>query len=215
MMKLKYIDGVIKNDDGDVLDCPILKIQKALGLRDMEIKRDKNGQSVISAILSEVDKVDSDYDVIKEGAFDNSIKELSHLQMLKMHQRGDIVGRWSDIKMDGKHLVATGVLYDGDKGYDMAKMTRTLIDSGDLKGVSIGFRPKVWTNVKDENRPYGWDIHDLELREASIVDVPANDSAKVTEVKMKLAGKLDAIARQNSVEETFLKFLEDNPQFKR
>jgi len=186
----KFTDENVKDDSGVIVmsECPVVTLKKALVFEDIEIKRNKDGFSHIKAVLSEVDKVDADNDKIMPGAFDKSIEELDHMVMLKMHQRDQIVGRWDNLHMDGKLLKADGIIYDGDKGYDIARMTRFLIDTGDMSGVSIGFRLKVWQTVRDEEggRPYGWDIYDLELMEASIVDRPANDSAQVTDIKAEL-----------------------------
>ena len=143
----------------------------------------------IKAILSEVDKVDSDYDVILPGAFDGAIAEKMEPPMLYMHRRGEIVGKWSSLRMDGKLLKAEGVLYTGDDGFDLAKRTAKLIKTGQMSGVSIGFRPIEWKNVSTTSRPYGWDIESLDLKEASIVDYPANDSAEVTDLKRKFDDK--------------------------
>ena len=140
----------------------------------------------IKAILSEVDKVDSDGDIILPGAFDDAIKTVSDLLMLYMHKRGEIVGKWDNLRMDGKLFKADGVIFSGDDGYDRAKMAAKLIKAKLMKGVSIGFRPTEWKSVSIDDRPYGWDIEALDLKEASIVDVPANSSAEVTDIKQKM-----------------------------
>ena len=153
----------------------------------------------IKAILSEVDKVDSDFDVILPGAFDDAIEGKMEPNMLYMHRRGEIVGKWSSLRMDGKLLKAEGVLYTGDEGFDLAKRTVKLIKTGQMDGVSIGFRPVQWKNVSTPERPYGWDIESLDLKEASIVDFPANDSAEVTDLKRKFDDKESEDADRGSV----------------
>ena len=160
----------------------------------------------IKAILSEVDKVDSDYDIILAGAFDEAINEKFEPPVLFMHRRGEIVGQWSNLKMEGKLLKADGVLYtDTDDGFERAKMAAKLIKTNQLKGVSIGFRPTEWKSISNSERPYGWDIEKLDLKEASLVDVPANDSAKVTELKQKYTKDSDSDLKDKIV---FQKFYE-------
>ena len=213
-MKYYFSEKGISRDDDEVKkECPVICLFKALSLVDMSvIKRNKDGDSVVEAILSEVGKVDSDDDIIMDGAFDKSLKKLKYLRMLKMHQREDIIGRWTRLRMDGKLLKADGVLYDSSEGgFELARMTRRLIDTNDMSGVSIGFRPKVWQTVNNEQRRYGWDIYDLELIEASIVDVPANDSAKVVEIKASLQKELDALGHRTSDADKFASFLKASP----
>ena len=144
----------------------------------------------IKAILSKTGNIDSDGDIIMPGAFDETLAKNPTLQMLQMHRRGHIIGKWSNLRMDGDLLKADGVLYAGkDDGYDMARMTARLIKENLMQGVSIGFRPLKWSSVQEEGRGrfnYGWDIEKLELLEASIVDAPANDAATVLEIKQKL-----------------------------
>ena len=141
----------------------------------------------IVAVLSEVSKLDLDGDIILPGAFDADIESGKNLNMLFMHRRGQIIGQWSKLRMDGTLLKADGVLYTGDDGYDLARMGAKLINTGQMKGISIGFRAKQWTSVSepDKGRWYGWDIAKLELREASLVDAPANTSAEIIETKRK------------------------------
>ena len=215
-MIYKFDGTSVKDEDENVImECPIVRLEKALSIHDMEIKRDKEGNTKIDAILSEVEKIDSDGDIIKEGAFDESIKGLSHLKMLKMHSRHDIIGRWSNLKMDGKMLKAEGTIYDGEKmGYDLARMTRSLIDTGDMAGVSVGFKLKVWQSVNDKEADrYGWDIYNLELMEASIVDIPANDSAKVTSVKAELMRSIE-LNRKDKYEREFLDVIKGDDFFR-
>ena len=149
----------------------------------MAVRAGEHHEMRIEAILSETGVVDSDGDIILAGAFDDQL-ELSNLQMRLMHRRGDIIGCWNNLRIDGSLLKADGELFGED--YDLAKMGETLIRKEMMKGVSIGFRPVAWTNVSTKERPWGWDTSKLELREASIVDIPSNASAEVTEIKRKL-----------------------------
>ena len=146
--------------------------------------------TVIKAILSKVGVVDHDGDIIMAGAFDDAIKAKETPNMLMMHMRASIVGQWSQLRMDGDLFKADkGVLYTGDDGFELARMVRKLIDTSQLKGVSIGFIPRKWSTVHEDGRgrwSYGWDIEKLDLVEASLVDRPANDAATVLDMKQKI-----------------------------
>ena len=144
----------------------------------------------VKAILSKVGVIDHDGDIILPGAFDDSLSTMSQMQMLHMHRRGNIIGKWTNLRMDADLLKADGTLFTaGDDGYDLARMTARLVKEALMRGVSVGFRPIKWSSVQEEGRGtwgYGWDIEKLELIEASIVDRPANDAAQVLEIKQKL-----------------------------
>ena len=157
----------------------------------------------IVAILSEVGKLDADYDIILPGAFDDAIKSKMLPPILYMHRRGEIIGQWSNLRMDGKLLKADGVLYTDADGFDLARRAQKLVKTKQLKGVSIGFRPTEWKSVSNKERPYGWDIEKLDLKEASLVDVPANSSAKVTEVKQKFDDKEESVKEDVLIQKYF------------
>ena len=150
------------------------------------VKMTDTGDAEVEAVLSETGVVDLDYDMILPGAFDDAIQAKAEPDMLYMHRRGDIIGRWAGLRMDGAKLKARGTLYNGSEGFELARQAFRLAKTGQLAGVSIGFRVLEWKNVRDEKRPYGWDISKLELGEASLVDRPANESAEITEIKRKL-----------------------------
>ena len=157
----------------------------------------------IVAILSEVGKLDADYDIILPGAFDDAINSKMLPPILYMHRRGEIIGQWSNLRMDGKLLKADGVLYTDADGFDLARRAQKLVKTKQLKGVSIGFRPTEWKSVSNKERPYGWDIEKLDLKEASLVDVPANSSAKVTEVKQKFDDKEESVKEDVLIQKYF------------
>jgi len=150
---------------------------------EITIKQPDEGQdATFSATLSEIGVMDSDGDIIMPGAFDGAIETLDRLDMRFMHDRMEIVGYWTDLRLDGALFRADGSLYTGEGGYDTPRKCLRLGRSGQLRGVSIGFRIKRMEIVIDDDRePWGigYDIYDLELVEASLVDRPANPSARI------------------------------------
>ena len=163
-------------------------VHKRFHATKISVKQDgDSGDTQIEAILSETGIVDLDGDVIMEGAFDTAISEEQSPPMLFMHDRyKGAIGRWSDLAMDGTKLIANGKIFTGEDGFDLARQAKKLAIEELLKGVSIGFRLVKWVTVHTDERPWGWDILELDLLEASLVDVPANPSAEVTDIKRKL-----------------------------
>lgn len=163
----------------------MIEIRKYLA-GEIRVKAEGDGNAELEAILSEVNVVDLDGDKILPGAFDEAIADKAEPSVLYMHRRGDIVGNWRELRMDGTKLKGNATLYTGEGGFELARQALYLARNGRLSGVSIGFRVRQFMVVRDdEDRPYGWDIAKLDLIEASLVDKPANESAQVTEIKQR------------------------------
>lgn len=113
-------------------------------------------------------------DMIEPGAF----KGVSlPIPMLFGHDGNDPVGVWDTAveKADGLYL--TGKLLVDD--LPRAREVRALVQSGAVRGISVGFLTK-----KAGNRPGGGrTIKSLELLEASLVTVPMHPGARVTSAK--------------------------------
>lgn len=99
------------------------------------------------------------------------------IPMLFAHDANDPVGTW-DIateKADGLHL--TGKLLVDDVA--RAREVRALVQSGAVRGISIGFI----TKAASPRTGGGRTIKSLELLEASLVVLPMHPSARVTSAK--------------------------------
>jgi HK97 family phage major capsid protein len=100
----------------------------------------------------------------------------------------DPVGVWDSIAVDGEGLKVAGRLLVDD--VPEAKSTRALVRAGAVTGLSVGFITK-----KSAPRTGGGrTISDLDLVEVSIVAVPANPGATVTNIKEA------ALAEENTAE---------------
>ena len=124
---------------------------------------------------------DSYDDVIAGGAFGGSIKahkaEGTMPAMLWQHDAGQPIGIWTDMTEDAKGLHIKGKLaLDTVKG----KEAHALLKMGALNGLSIGFVSKQWAYDREtEVRT----LTEIELWEVSLVTFPANEKARVTNVK--------------------------------
>lgn len=118
-------------------------------------------------------------DIVMPGAFRKSLQTYppGKVKLLWQHDTSEPVGIWSKFDEDARGLRAEGrLILDTAKGRE----THALMKAGAVDGLSIGFR-----TVRDEvDRKAGARrLHELELREVSIVTFPMNEDATVTSIK--------------------------------
>lgn len=152
---------------------------------------------------------DRDGDVMIKGCFDESVKNKNHVTMLFNHDRNKALGRM-DLILDDKGLIAEGTFLLDDPE---AKKIKGLIDMGALDSMSIGFIIQDYEPV-DNTRPFGgWKIKSATVVEVSIVTVPANEQALITEVKsMYLDTMKDSLKNAAKELETEKSLLEEKTQ---
>jgi HK97 family phage prohead protease len=121
-------------------------------------------------------------DIILPGAFLNSLKKQNSTENIKMlwqHNVEKPIGVWEHVVEDGFGLFVKGrLLLDIKK----AKEAYTLLKSGIIDGLSIGFQPTQSYFDKTKNATC---ITSIELLEISLVTFAANPKAKITCVKQK------------------------------
>ena len=120
-------------------------------------------------------------DVIAKGAFIQSLKDHKAAgtmpAMLWQHDADKPIGVWTEMVEDDKGLRIKGKLaMETVKG----KEAHALLKMGALNGLSIGFMSKEWAYDRDtEVRT----LTAIDLWEVSLVTFPANEKARVTNVK--------------------------------
>lgn len=82
------------------------------------------------------------------------------------------------LKIDRGGLFATAEFMSRDM-YSFSFMIYQMYAKGFLKATSVGFAPKEWTFVEDNDRPFGIDFKEQELLEFSCVPIPANPEALI------------------------------------
>lgn len=125
---------------------------------------------------------DSYGDRVERGAFTKSLQryqaERSAPPMLWSHDQAEIVGRWKSLAEDSKGLKVEGQL---DLNVTRAREALSLLKGGALSGLSIGF----WT--PPSGRKFNPDgtrtLLEVELAEISLVAIPANRGARITDIK--------------------------------
>lgn len=103
-------------------------------------------------------------DVVRAGAFANSLRQGS-IPMLLQHRSGAIAGHWTRLVEDGRGLFVRGLIEN--------PVARVLIEAG-LSGLSIGFRPTVWSARSGGGRV----LARVALIEISLVEDPMLPQAR-------------------------------------
>lgn len=135
---------------------------------------------VIEGYASVFGGVDSYGDTIEPNAYDNVISEGQKPLMFYQHDRWGVpIGKWEELSVDSKGLKVKGRL---NLELKEAQDVYSALKFGSLDGMSIGFRLR--------DRDYEYDDNDVchiknisELLEISIVNFPADKSARVMVVK--------------------------------
>ena len=148
---------------------------------------------LFSGYASVFDNVDSYGDIVRKGAFVESIGEWEAKgkmpPILWNHDPSDPIGVYTKMQEDDKGLFVEGRLLIDD--VPRAKQTHALMKAGVIDGLSIGYRVKEYLyNVAEEVT----DLIKLSLREVSIVTFPANPETRIEAVKSRLdAGELPTL----------------------
>lgn len=122
------------------------------------------GTVVIEGYASLFGVEDRSGDVVRAGAFAASLRH-TNVPMLLQHQAGAIAGRWTRIAEDGRGLFVRGVV-------DLPAAEGLIRDG--LNGLSIGFRPRVWSPRPEGGRR----LAKVDLVEISLVATPMLDRAR-------------------------------------
>lgn len=103
-------------------------------------------------------------DIVRAGAF-SACASTEAMPMLLQHQAGAKIGRWVRIVEDGRGLFVRGLIE--------AASAKSLVKNG-LNGLSIGFRPRVWTLRSGGGRV----LSKIDLVEISLVAEPMLPTAR-------------------------------------
>lgn len=136
--------------------------------------------------------IDSYGDTIAKGAFKATLREWKSSgklpKLLLQHGGGGMfgsnaddmvpIGKWEEMREDDHGLFMRGRLFDVDT--DRVKATYAAMKEGELDGLSIGFRTR---KSKTDETTSIRTLTDVQLFEVSLVTFPANDPARVAEVR--------------------------------
>lgn len=133
---------------------------------DRDEKKDNNKS--MTFVLSD-ESVNSYGFVVLTDGIDTSAFERNPV-MLYMHNRdGNVIGRWENIRKDGKSLLGDAVF---DDSTELAATVKKQVEKGFLRSVSIGIE-----QIATEELNGVQTVIKSRLIEVSIVDIPSNENA--------------------------------------
>ncbi|MDU1061627.1 MAG: HK97 family phage prohead protease [Leclercia adecarboxylata] len=140
---------------------------------------------------------DSYGDIVVPGAFAKSLNTWSQKgrmpAMLWQHKMSEPIGVYTEMREDDVGLFVKGrLLIDDDP---LARRAHAHMKAGSLTGLSIGYVLIDWEYSKDKE---GWLLKEIDLWEVSPVTFPANDEARIEDVKAALSR--GEIPSQKSIE---------------
>lgn len=142
--------------------------------------------------------VDLGSDVVVKGAFTDSLKDRMP-KMCYQHDMSRPIGVWTDAKEDSKGLFLKGKM---PKDNSLVKDVISLMKCGALDSLSIGFQ------VDKDGSEYTKDGHRLikkvKLYETSIVTMPMNPKAMVTDMKKFSIEDVEEIKTKRELEELLM-----------
>lgn len=129
--------------------------------------------------------IDAHRDIIMPGAFTESLaqfKEAGFLPlMLWQHNIHEPVGVYSKMQEDDNGLALAGDLLVNKKVPEADKAHALMVAKA-VRGLSIGFNVPRGGEVYNEEHMV-WEISQIDLVEVSIVSMPANPLAQITDIK--------------------------------
>lgn len=129
---------------------------------------------------------DSYADIVMPGAFQKSLaawQEKGRLPaLLWQHNMAEPIGLYTEMREDATGLYVRGRLLIEDD--PLAKRAHAHMKAGSLSGLSIGYLLNDYEYDKDKS---AFLLKEIDLWEVSLVTFPANDEARIADVKSLLA----------------------------
>ena len=136
--------------------------------------RPSPGNSVRFAGYAAVfDRPDGGGDIVRKGAFLESLKRAVEVPLLWQHKAGRVLGRIEHLSEDKRGLRVIARLDGGAEG----RRVGALLQSGKLDGLSFGYR------VREARAGAHRELVDLDLVEVSLVAKPMQRLARVHAVE--------------------------------
>lgn len=139
-----------------------------------ELKAD-GGLMQFSGYASTLGNLDHTGDVIMRGAFDATLESGRKRRLLWMHDMAEPIGVEQSLKVDDKGLFGTWKLSKTTRGLDAYE----LLKDGAVDSLSIGYMADDFEYDDAGTRL----LKQIDLLEVSLVSIPANDLAVITQVK--------------------------------
>ena len=142
-----------------------------------EVKREPDEDGVFEGYASVFDVVDQGMDVVAKGAFRKSLGSGRKVKMLWQHDSTKVIGVWDEMREDDRGLYVKGRLL---KEVQLGREAMAMLRAGAIDSMSIGYRtieaiPEAGGRVRK--------LTEVDLFEVSLVTMPMNEMAKVTDIK--------------------------------
>lgn len=148
---------------------------KQLNLTSMELKF-VGEDMVFAGYASVFGGIDAYGDTIDPKAYDATLIERQRPVRMRWNHFGPVIGKWLDIRADGKGLYVNGQL---TPGHSTAVDVYASMKHGAIDGMSIGYIPRL-VEEKGEGQRL---LKQIDLIEISVVEEPADLGAKIESVK--------------------------------
>lgn len=147
-----------------------------------DFKFDSSKTGVFEGYASKFGGVDSYGDTILKGAYEKTLKENRSPSMFVNHDSYQVpVGDWVELSEDDHGLFAKGRV---DMNHKDGPTVYSALKRGAMDGLSIGY--KVAKGGGTDNDTGGMDLSEIILKEISVVNFPADDSARISNVKQEI-----------------------------
>jgi HK97 family phage prohead protease len=141
------------------------------------------GDGIFTGYASVFGELDQQNEIVAAGAFSRTLSKWRRQNrtpaLLWMHDPTQPIGIWQSVREDASGLLVEGRLalrtQKGGEAYELLKL-------GALTGLSIGYR--VVSSQIDAKRKARI-LTDVDLFEISLVTFPANEAARVSDVKRR------------------------------
>lgn len=157
----------------------IIKIDNPLDQCELKLKGNKGEFTGYASTFNEVDAV---RDTILPGAYKKTIKEGRMPKMFINHDSWEVpVGDWKHMEEDSKGLLVVGTI---DLKHIQGPTVHSALERKAMDALSIGFRIPHGGAEEKENGIR--EISEIDLKEISIVNFPADDGARISVVKAEI-----------------------------
>ena len=149
--------------------------RKLLQAENIELKFDAD-KGEFEGYASVFGGIDSYGDTIAPGAYKKTLKKRDRTVKMRWNHFGPVIGKWTEMREDEKGLFVRGQL---TPGHSVAQDVLASLKHGAIDGLSIGFYPSKYKEDEEGKRT----LQEIELVEISVVEEPADNAARITNVK--------------------------------
>lgn len=147
---------------------------KLLNTKMTNVKFDDSGLK-FSGYASVFNGLDSYNDRIIKGAYSETLVNREREVKMRWNHYGQVIGKWTEIKEDDNGLWVEGEL---TPNHSLANDVAASMKHGAIDGMSIGYYVKDYEQKGDVR-----ELKQIELIEISVVEEPADNAARVSELK--------------------------------